>query len=180
MKFTFKTFALLILIGLLTASCSKKEDVKPVDIVGTWEITSKDGTQKKMGETTTKPLTKDELDNFNFFEIKSYTFKDGGKFSMLDAYEDTYNGIYTLSNNKLVLTLDDYSTDKFDVSYDVQLTGASLKLTTNLTSMIAFLDSIKKTLTSKSDLDGLELVKTFIRGTYAEFTINETYTKKNN
>ncbi|AFK01922.1 hypothetical protein Emtol_0770 [Emticicia oligotrophica DSM 17448] len=178
MKSTFKTYALIIFIGLFTASCSKNEDVKPVDIVGTWTITSTDGTGKKMGETTTKPLTKDELSNFNFFEAKSYTFNDGGKFSLLDNYGDTYNGTYTLSNNKLELTFDDYADSKVDISYDLALTGTSLKLTTNLTSMITFLDSVKKSLTSKSDIDALELVKTFIRGTYSELTINETYTKK--
>lgn len=178
MKSTLKLLSIFTLLSFFTFSCSKGDEITPTKITGTWELQTSEGTAKKFGEMKTTQLTSDEVSELLFLASKSFTFAEDGKFTMTDTNGDSYGGNYTISGKTLSLSFENTSTAKINITYSTNISGSTLLLTSSLDSLIGFLDSLKETFTTQTDRDAVNYIKTLLRGTFTEVTIEEKYQKK--
>lgn len=113
--FLFTAFA------LSSCSDSKKEDITPESIIGTWSV---QGIDINVNGTLV-PVTEASLSDAEF-NMYTYTLNEDGTFAIFDG-TDTYSGTYEYSSadNTINMTDEDYTSH-----YTVNLTGNSMELET--------------------------------------------------
>lgn len=174
MKSTFKLLSLFIILGLIITSCSKSDDVKPADIVGTWNISKREGTYKLPKETTPNTLSDSDLEDLEIFYADTFTFKSDKTFTTEDS---DFFGTYTLSGNKLSMTVK-VDNDEITMTKTVQLSRSNLIITTDLQSIIDLFQSFQKITVDKDDKDFISEIISSLNSMYSELTVKDTYMKK--
>ena len=174
MKSTFKLLPLFIILGLIITSCSKSDDIKPADVVGTWNISKREGTYKLPKETTAKTLSDSDLDDLEIFYADTFTFKSDKTFTTED---NDFFGTYTLSGNKLSMTIKE-DNNEITITRTVQVSGSNLIITTDLQSINDLFQAYLKIIVDKNDKDFISLIISQLNSTYSELTVKDTYLKK--
>ncbi|SOE19851.1 Lipocalin-like domain-containing protein [Spirosomataceae bacterium TFI 002] len=120
----FSPLYILFAFVLFFSSCSS-DDVSPVSLEGTWNLTAADVTfDDVVISATAKGLQE------NFISSKSFTFNGDMSVTSLDSHGDaSISGTYTFDNstNKLVIN-EVYEGENYVYNYDVNLNGNTLEL----------------------------------------------------
>jgi hypothetical protein len=177
MKPTLRVLSTFFLLSFVIFSCSKSDsgDVTPASVVGTWTLTKTEGTAKLTKETTTKTLSKTELDDLVIFSAEELTFKSDGTFTTDD---EGFFGTYKVSGNELTMTVKVDGLGNISQTRTIAVSGSSLVFTTSLKNIK---DLYTNFINQTDDVDLKSSVSTLLTdltNTYSEITIKETYTKK--
>ncbi len=101
-----KILMILVVLPFIFASCSDDDDdILKSDIVGTWVQESVVPKEVKTNNEVATKAIKDDIISYNQNNTEMFVFSDDGKITLIDDDGDYTEGTYSLSGNKLTMSI---------------------------------------------------------------------------
>lgn len=124
-----KILMILVVLPFIFASCSDDDDdILKSDIVGTWVQESVVPKEVKTNNEVATKAIKDDIISYNQNNTEMFVFSDDGKITLIYDDGDYTEGTYSLSGNKLTMSiLGESNSTYINFSTYINLSGNTFK-----------------------------------------------------